>query len=152
MIKLICTIALSIGCVVFLNAQALELSPQGIVISPETCMEVTQGDVFTFTTASSCGGDIRIEHESGDEFFFSSTEGSFDFEFDQVGIYIIFCGAQAPDIVNRVESTAACFSVLPVVPTIGQWGVIILSLLLIIFMVSYILEDGRDILSSILPR
>ena len=115
-------------------------------------MEVTQGDVFTFTTASSCGGDIRIEHESGDEFFFSSTEGSFDFEFDQVGIYIIFCGAQAPDIVNRVESTAACFSVLPVVPTIGQWGVIILSLLLIIFMVSYILEDGRDILSSILPR
>jgi len=144
--KRICTLVLFMGFSLLLSAQTLELAPQAVDVSPESCIGITEGDVWIFTTAGSCGGDIRIEHESGDEVFFSSSLESFEFEFDQPGIYIIFCGAQAPGDLSRVEATAACFSVIPIVPTIGQWGVIILTLLLAIYMVSSILEGKRSVL------
>jgi len=137
-----------VGFSMLLNSQTLELTPQAIDVSAESCISATVGDIWTFTTAASCGGDIRIEHESGDEIFFSSTLEFFEFEFDQTGIYIIFCGALDPGDASRVEVTAACFNIIPIVPTIGQWGVIILTLLLTIYMVSYILNDKRKILAS----
>ena len=134
---------LALGASLGISAQTLELAPQSIDISTESCIGVTVGDIWTFTTAASCGGDVRIEHDSGEEVFFSSTLDSFEFEFDQAGIYVIFCGAQSPSDASRVEVTAACFSVIPIVPTIGQWGLIILALLIAIYMVCYILEDKR---------
>ena len=61
------------------------------------------------------------------------TENVFDFRFETPGQYIFFCGAKVDDLKNpEVAVSAICFRVVDLVPTMTEWGVAILLLLLLI--------------------
>ncbi len=115
----------------FISSQTvLEVIPSGDLV----CTDVVIGETVPFAMSNLCGANVEIHLEGIPVAVF--TEPLFEYTFDQVGEYVIFCFAPPVGSVNesRVAITAACFrTVDQVVPTLEQWGVINLGLLLLIF-------------------
>lgn len=118
----------------FLSSQnlTLELDPN-LEPSSANCTNLIVGDSYTMARGLTCGPDVVITLD--DVPVFSSPSSSFTYSFDEPGQYLVFCGSP-PNALNRSAVVAACFTVTnQVVPTMGEWGVINLSLLFSIFLV-----------------
>ena len=101
------------------------------------CSELSLGQSVTLSIGSLCGPDIGIVLPDGVNL--SGIESDTTIVLDQIGEYMVFCNTPV-DIngtVQRSLEQAACINVTEnIVPTVGEWGVIVLSLLMLIFSVS----------------
>ncbi len=117
---------------IFAQDLTLELNPT-LLPSPSTCTSLVVGESFEFDTDVLCVPDVMITLDGVTVALFD--EAPFTFTFEQTGEYVIFCGVP-PNSSARTATVAACFTVTDqVVPTLGEWGVIILFINLIICMV-----------------
>jgi len=96
------------------------------------CIVAFQSQTVVVVSTMTCVDPLDILYDkTGPILGFGTTVGSFSgtysLTFDSIGIYSFVCGSKA--IADQ------CFHVLDPVatPTMGQWGLIILSLLLMIF-------------------
>lgn len=132
LIRLLSTTTFLIFSSLCLNGQAIMLSPDaGLVVSPSTCMTITAGESLQFERSGSCGANAYVSNDNGTTSLLTTADMSFGFTFDTPGEYIVFCNASA----NAVATPALCIIVTDVVPTVGEWGVITLGLLLMITLV-----------------
>ena len=95
------------------------------------CIAVFQSQTVDIVSSMTCVDPLDILYDktgpiSGLGSNIASFSGTYSLKFDSIGIYSIFCGSK--DIADQ------CFHVLDPVatPTMGQWGLIILALLLLI--------------------
>ncbi len=140
-----------------LNAQ-VELT-DSISLDLPVCDVIEFGTTLTFrpTTMTSsiapCELPIAVEiYDPGDPIFVSipveriiitgadTVNGEFPLLFDRLGTYIFLCGV--PDLPMQIPGVAdQCFEVVEAspaaIPTIGEWGFIILGTLLLIIGVAY---------------
>lgn len=99
------------------------------------CSEISLGQSVTLSIGSLCGPDIGIVLPDGINL--SGITSDTTIVLDQVGEYEILCNTPIDIGVSRTLQTAACITVAEnVVPTVGEWGVIVLTLLLLIIGVS----------------
>jgi len=97
-----------------------------VPITNTECSSLTLGETVTFTRSSNCGGDILIT--LNDVEVLNTPELSPSFTFSEAGRYVIFCGAGT----DAVAVPKFCYIVnAPItVPTLGEWGIICLFLLI----------------------
>jgi len=110
------------------------------------CNEIVVGETVSFQMSNLCGADVQIHYEGG--VVAVITEETFEYTFDLPGEYIIFCFAPPANEAtqSRTAITAACYRVVDqVVPTLEQWGVINLSLLMMIFGVVFIYSEDESV-------
>lgn len=101
---------------------------------PGDCQTITEGTSITFERGLGmfqCDPEVIIQRDGESIPVFATNDLIFTYDFSEPGEYVIFCGNTLVTS-TRVATTAACFTVLSSVPTMGEWGVIILGLLLII--------------------
>ncbi len=114
---------------------------------PADCHTIYAGTTLVLergTGMLECRADVNI-WKDGDPTFFTSSDMSFSVPFMEPGEYVVYCGA--PDVA-RAATTAACFTVLPqVVPALEEWGLIILTLLLLITSVLSLKYSSKTISS-----
>lgn len=116
----------------YMSGQAIMLSPDaGLVVSPSTCMTITAGETLQFERSGSCGANAYVSNDMGTTSLLTTADMSFGFTFDTPGEYVIFCNSSP----TSTATPAVCIIVTDVVPTVGEWGVITLGLLLMITMV-----------------
>jgi len=115
------------------------------------CTVIELGTIITFIPSLSCGPDIAVEFDNPgspvlvdgrpDERISLITENDlinneFSVTFDRLGTYTFQCDVPAlPDISGIAGVADQCFEVVepapsPTIPTIGEWGLIILGLLI----------------------
>ncbi len=103
---------------------------QNIVLNPtsplEPCIELVVSGTLFFERGDQCDADVIIV-DAGNNEIFRSSDQTFSYTFDEIGDFVIFCGAGP----GAVAMAAVC--VTAIVPTLSQWSIICLSLLLIIF-------------------
>lgn len=105
-----------------------------------TCTTIELGESIDFirnqigtATQLVCDNDINFSNldvtPAIDSVF---TANSFTWLFDELGTHNIFCGA--PGMLAGGQANV-CYNVVPVqaIPTLGEWGLIIMTLLLVIF-------------------
>ena len=138
MIRAICSVLSFSFLILFassdVQAQTVVLVPDASLatsIGPSTCTSLRLGETIQFSRAGSCGGDIIVSNDRGVTSLLTTSAASFNFTFEVPGEYVVFC--------NATDASAAvpalCIIVSDAVPTVGEWGVITLGLLLMIFMV-----------------
>lgn len=136
LMKYVIFVLVTLGAFRVLPAQMTTVDPVTVepVRDPSSlvCIGIGLNEIRTFERATNCFGAIRIEFEDGSNEFVPSSEQTFSIAFDRVGRYTLFCGSQFEDRLGRVETTAACIDAVEIVPTLGQWSLIILVLILII--------------------
>lgn len=117
---------------------SFELSPSTIDFSTD-CVEVEVGSVIDFSSAADCGGTSAITKERGLQTVFSTEKVTFNYTFDELGEFTLWCNLGS----NNTGSATVCINVVETlsnlapsstgVPTVGEWGVVILMLNLLIF-------------------
>jgi len=101
-----------------------------IPLNTAECSTAIVGQSFSFTRTSNCTGTILITLD-GNEEKLNTSEFPPLFTFDEPGQYVIFCNAAS----DNSATPKLCYSVSPSqsVPTLNEWGLICLLLLLLIF-------------------
>ena len=132
--KAVLLIALSLS-INFLNGQTI-LDQTIPLASP--CYIIVVDTKISFERGNDCSGNMSILYEGIEVLNIPSNQDTFSYKFDQLGLYRVFCGAPAP---NDAATYKACFSVtaaqsVPTVPTMGEWGLMSLSLFLLIFTIT----------------
>jgi|GEM_PF-3120362 len=106
-------------------------------LDPDTdCQYIETGAIVSFERGqgmAQCDPDVIIFKDDDLTPIFMTSSLTFDFQFEEPGRYIIFCGAPGG---TEVATTAACFFVVDLIPTLDQWGIIILLLLILIASIS----------------
>lgn len=102
--------------------------------SASTCQTITVGTTISFERAMNCDANILLTDEtgSGDPYVTFSQE-TFSYTFDQIQLYAFVCGAPSTDLAGG--QATICYNVVAVqdIPTLGEWGLIILFVSLLIF-------------------
>ena len=119
--RLICALALLIPCFAF-SQIVLEVDQ-----TSDECVEVLLNSTLDFVRGGSCSTDVVILDSDNFEVF-RSNEQEFSFRFDERGTFTIFCGAGP----NAVAMRSLCVEA-TVVPTLSEWSIICLMLVLMIF-------------------
>lgn len=139
-------ILLAVGCLGVLTGQMSGVEPVTVepIRDPSSlvCTSILLNQTRTFARASNCFGAIRIEYEDGSNEFIPSSEQTFSITFDRLGRFTLFCGSQFEERLGRIETSAACIDVVEIVPTLGQWSLLVLGLVLTILGTVSIL-DGK---------
>jgi len=118
------------------NSQTVTLDLNPGLMIPEDCQTITAGTAINFERGMLCDAEVRIEKDGDPIAVLSTPDLTFSYLFAEPGEYIIFCGADAPPDAE-IAITTACFTVTNnVVPTLGEWSIIILFLLISIFAIS----------------
>jgi len=119
------------------NSQVVLIEPFGTnppTPSASTCETITVGTTLSFERAMNCDANILLTDEtgSGDPYAIISDE-TFSYTFDQIQLYAFICGAPSADLAGG--QATICYNVVPVqdIPTLGEWGLIILFVSLLIF-------------------
>lgn len=113
-----------------MKAQNVVLDPNpNLVIDAASCINVGEGRTLTFERSLACGPEVIISNDGGLSTIFSTSEETFSYTFEELGEYVIFCNAGP----SNVAVTATCVIVEEAIPTLSEWGFIILSLILLIF-------------------
>jgi len=124
---------------VSIHAQSdFTLSPFGPIDYSVDCVEIDLNSTISFTTTAACGGETAITSDRGGQILFSTDRSDFDFTFDTEGEFTLFCNLSP----TNIGSTTLCINIVdPIanivgaaVPTTSEWGVIVLTLLLLILM------------------
>lgn len=120
-----------------LEAQStIQLSPTTIDFTTD-CIEVLVGSTVDFISESDCGGTSAITLGRGAQVVFNTDKQDFRYTFDELGEYTLLCNLSN----DALGSPTACISVveslsaLPpggAVPTVGEWGIIAMMLILLI--------------------
>lgn len=103
------------------------------------CTNIIVGSEFQFTrvTGNGCGGNFGLIEINGSAYEINTSNNSFDYTFNNEGSFLISCGITPPGSVGvTIPSSKVCYTVsqAQTVPTMGEWGLISLSLLLLITM------------------
>ncbi len=107
-------------------------------IGPSTCTTIRLGETIRFEASGACGETFSLSNDRGITTLMSATNPdlSFDFTFTETGEYTLFCNGSTDPALPTASSVALCIIVSDPVPTVGEWGVITLGLLMLIFMVA----------------
>jgi len=98
------------------------------------CITLSLGDVVLLEKGAFCGDEIGIVLPDGVNIL---TTSDTTIVLDQSGEYQILCNTPGAATSARTFEIAACIIVSqPVVPTLGEWGLIVLALFLMIFSVA----------------
>ena len=126
-----------------LNGQFV-LIPDPSTMVPEDCIPLSELSTRTFIRDPSCGGTIRITDGTATTTLatFPSTVTEFTYQFEEPGEYLILCNSSV--MPAEVDDIALCFVVSSMVPTLGEWAVIILFLSLSILMVVSVQSFNRQ--------
>ncbi len=138
---LVCSLLMTLG----LGAQVITLEvDNSLVISSSTCTTIEPGETLFFERGTSCGGVVGISTDDGATFtaLTETTPGSFEYTFASAGSYMVYCGAPPTDL-SRAATSAFCVIVPDAVPTLGEWGLISLAFLLMIFSVVAIRNTSK---------
>lgn len=105
----------------------------GLMPGPSTCGILRTGTTQSFYIGSSCGASIRISDDLGQTTVYEVTaeeyaSGEFEYRFDVPGEYVIFCNGGGASLLT----SSRCYLVADPVPTTGEWGLVIIFLLLLI--------------------
>ncbi len=118
--------------------------------APNPCTTIDIGSTFNFDGSGnpamnipSCDLDILIAFYTeenptftvapDEEFLFDTEE--FSFTFNDLGYYYFFCGAPPfgpMPVGNAAGQASICYQAVEPIPTLGEWGIIALILLLMI--------------------
>ena len=111
------------------------LIPDPSTMVPDDCIALSELSTRSFIRDPSCGGTIRITDATGSNTLatFPSSVTEFTYQFEEPGEYLILCNSSV--MPAEVDDIALCFSVSPMVPTMGEWAVINLGLALFILLV-----------------
>lgn len=118
-----------------------------ITLAPQTsqpvCINVLNNSVQTFERDATCAGLILIRNTVTEVETFidlDDDEDSFTFTFSSPGRYDIYCDAAEPfdPLMMGAAVIAACIDVVEPVPTMSEWGIICMLLILLIFGVNTI--------------
>lgn len=115
-------------------------------IGPSTCTSVRLGETITFQASGACGETFSLSNDRGTTTLASATSPSlsFDFTFNTPGEYTVFCNGVTDPTSPTASSVAMCIIVSDAVPTVGEWGVITLGLLMMVFLVvAYKTQSNR---------
>ena len=94
------------------------------------------GSRLVFVREASCGPDLIISPDRGVNVVFQSSKINVPYVFEDIGEFSIFCNGP-----GETAIIAACIDVFDpalqglegnVIPTVGEWGVVILLLLILI--------------------
>ena len=97
---------------------------------PDECVEVLLNNTLDFERGTTCSADVVILDEDNIEIF-RTDELAFSYTFDELGTFTIYCGAGATAVAMRSLCVNAS-----VIPTLSEWSVICLMLILMIVGVS----------------
>ena len=113
-----------------IGAQNIILDPNIDLITDESlCITVGEGRTITFESSLACSPIVTVTNEDGTETFFSTSESTFSYTFEDTGKFFVLCG----NTVSSAGVPAACIIVEEAIPTLGEWGFIVLGLILLIF-------------------
>ena len=132
-----------------LQGQAsFQLSPSSIDFSTD-CVEVEVGSVVDFASNTDCGGISAITADRGAQVVFSTDKATFNYTFDELGEFTLLCNLGP----SNSGSTTVCINVVETlsnlapgagVPTVNEWGVIILMLFLLIFSTTALGQNSEE--------
>ncbi|MEL6124388.1 MAG: hypothetical protein AAFR14_11785, partial [Bacteroidota bacterium] len=115
----------------------IELNPDP-TLDPNVgpCLQITAGETLSFTRGA-VGCDVVFINEGLVTEVFRTTDQTFSFTFTTVGKFIAFCDTAPLTGPGAVAIAATCIDVSPApieepIPTLGEWGIIIALLLLLI--------------------
>ncbi len=105
----------------------------GLTPGPSTCGILRTGTTQSFYIGSSCGASIWISNDLGQTHVYEVTaaeyaNGEFEYRFNTPGEYVIFCNVGGVSLLT----SSRCYIVADPVPTTGEWGLVIIFLLLLI--------------------
>jgi len=126
-----------------LSGQRYELSPdRDLRISDSTCVNLFEGATVNLIRGTDCEANLFLSNEFGTVNFINTSADSILYTFTTPGTYVAFCGASAGSI--AISSMCFVVSANPVaaIPTLDQWGMIILGLsLLVLMVISYRMKE-----------
>ena len=108
-------------CTLSSNAQLVILEP---IDDLPPCTSINLGQVVNFQRGVDCIADVVLLDIEGNEVFRSS-DLSFSYTFDAPGEFTFYCGAGPV----AIAMAALCVQV-SIVPTLSEWGLICLGLIL----------------------
>ena len=159
-----CSLILAIVlCAVSINLTAQTTLTNVSETDVPTCTTIELGTTMTFVISTDCGPGIAVDFDApgspiddgtSDEQISLFTEedladmgNEFTITFDQVGTYTFQCDVpDLGDIAGIAGLADQCFTVVdPVpIPTLGEWGLMVLGLLLVIVGVVYYRSASRN--------
>ena len=119
---------------VFLNGQTVTLNPTDPL---PPCSSFMIGETVSFERGVSCNADVVLLDANNIEIFRTS-DAMFTYTFDSPGEFTFYCGAGS----GAVAMAAICVEI-GVIPTLSEWG--ILSLFLLMMIVSILSFEQRSI-------
>lgn len=119
------------------SAQTITLTPNaGLDVNVGPCTEITAGTTLTFNRSVDCDEDILITTTAIPPVeLLQSSDAVVTYTFSDEGSYVVFCGAPSSGMAVAVQ--AICVNVGPAapvnpIPTIGEWGIILLVLIMLV--------------------
>lgn len=117
------------------NGQRYVLEPDpSLLISESTCIPLFVDTEVRLVRGMGCSDNILLSNEFSTVSFLNIAEDSIDYTFDSPGTYVAFCGSGS----GAIAIQSLCFNIQPQaaapIPTMGEWSLIFLLLLLMIFM------------------
>ena len=119
------------------------LSQVEVTLAPNTnidfdvdCLEIEMGERVIFTRDGSCGPHLLISPDRGRTTLFASPKAVVPFVFEDPGEYTIFCNGTTDSAltalcINVVDPSVVDLNGNPI-PTMGEWGVVCLFLMMMI--------------------
>ena len=130
-LRVLSTLVLVVASTTISFSQNIVLTPDsGLNTDSPSCITIGVGENIQFDASGSCSGAVFVSADLGVTKTYLTAP--YEFTFTSAGSYLVFCNAPDP---SDVAIPAACIIVADVVPTVGEWGVITLEILLAIFLV-----------------
>lgn len=144
---LLCTTLLCLFACLSFGQVTLEPDPDLLPYDVSNCITIEAGTEIEFLRSPACSPNVVITDPMGLEIIFDTADEMFSYSFEAEGEYVVSCNST----VSSVGFPAICYNVTAaptaVVPTVSEWGVIILALLFMIF-ASVALKTKRATLSE----
>ncbi len=130
------------GCIITstVSSQSITVLNPVPLMNLEPCTDVVQGQQMAFSRGAMCDQDIVVVDSISNELF-RIPEGTdlFYYTFTYSGEVTFLCGVG----MSTVPVAAMCFNVEPnPIPTVGEWGLIILFLIMLIIGVVFIKQQS----------
>jgi len=120
-----------------LSGQVINISPDPTLIppiDPGQCMIIEPGTSLTFERNPDCDANLLITDGNGAVTFLDTSASSAPFTFNDPGEYAVFCGGGTGTIAIQAVCVIVQTDVsIQTIPTVKEWGLIILFLLLGLF-------------------